>query len=193
MTATHMPHTADIKEQFAYILDYLPNGYAEDTRPIHLRKPLAQSLGSDYFILLELSIKEGERVEIESKVFVGKGERDIVKHVERRLKYEELTHTAEIELPVIIEHIVKENEAKYVEFYNMAQPITTRLHMLELLPGIGKKMMWAIIDERKKGKFKSFREIEERVKGLHHPDKLIAKRIEEEIKDETIKYRLFAK
>jgi len=193
MTTTHAPHTTDIKEQYAYILDYLPNGYSEDTRPIHLRNPLAQSRGADYFILLELSIKEGERVEIESRVFVGKGERDIVKHVERRLKYDELTHTALIDLPPVIEHIVKENEAKYVEFYNNAQPITTRLHMLELLPGIGKKMMWAIIDERKKGKFKGFREIEERVKGLHHPEKLIAKRIEEEIKDETIKYRLFAK
>ncbi|MGA9140773.1 MAG: DUF655 domain-containing protein [Methanocella sp.] len=193
MTTTHAPHTTDIKEQYAYILDYMPNGYSGDTRPIHLRKPVAQGLGADFFILLELSIKEGERVEIESKVFVGKGERDIVKHVERRLRYEELTHTAEIELPPVIESIVKENEAKYVEFYNNAQPITTRLHMLELLPGIGKKMMWAIIDERKKGKFKSFHDIEERVKGLHHPEKLIAKRIEEEIKDESIKYRLFAK
>ncbi len=193
MTTTHAPHTTDIKEQYAYILDYLPKGYRADTRPIHLRKPLAQALGADFFILLELSIKEGERIEIESKVFVGKGERDMVKHVERRLKYDELTHTAKIELPPVIENIVKENEAKYIEFYNNAQPITTRLHMLELLPGIGKKMMWAIIDERKKGKFKSFREIEERVKGLHHPDKLIAKRIEEEIKDESIKYRLFAK
>jgi putative nucleotide binding protein len=193
MTTTHMPHTTDIKEQYAYILDYLPTGHAQDTRPIHLRRPVAQALGADYFILLELSIKEGERVEIESKVFVGKGERDIVKHVERRLKYDELTHTALVELPVIIEKIVKENEAKYIEFYNNAQPITTRLHMLELLPGIGKKMMWAVIDEKKKGKFSGFRDIEERVKGLHHPEKLIAKRIEEEIKDEHIKYRLFAK
>ncbi|HEY3423126.1 MAG TPA: DUF655 domain-containing protein [Methanocellaceae archaeon] len=193
MTTANMPHTTEIKEQYAYILDYLPTGHAEDTRPIHLRRPVAQALGADYFILLELSIKEGERVEIESRVFVGKGERDIVKHVERRLRYEELTHTALIELPVIMEKIVKENEAKYVEFYNNAQPITTRLHMLELLPGIGKKMMWAIIDERKKGKFKDFHDIEERVKGLHHPEKLIAKRIEEEIKDESIKYRMFAK
>ncbi len=193
MTTTHMPHTTDIKEQYAYILDYLPTGHAEDTRPIHLRRPVAQALGADYFILLELSIKEGERVEIESKVFVGKGDRDIVKHVERRLRFDELTHTALVEMPVIMEKIVKENEAKYVEFYNNAQPITTRLHMLELLPGIGKKMMWAIIDERKKGKFNSFRDIEERVKGLHHPEKLIAKRIEEEIKDESIKYRMFAK
>src|SRR5512146_378982 len=107
MTTTHAPHTTDIKEQYAYILDYLPNGYTGDTRPIHLRKPIAQGLGADFFILLELSIKEGERVEIESKVFVGKGERDVVKHVERRLRYEELTHTAEIEMPVVIEQIVK--------------------------------------------------------------------------------------
>jgi len=93
----------------------------------------------------------------------------------------------------MIEKIVKENEAKYVEFYNTAQPITTRLHMLELLPGIGKKMMWAVIDERKKGKFKSFADIETRIKGLHHPEKLMAKRIEEEIQDQNIKYRMFAK
>ena len=126
-------------------------------------------------------------------MFVGKGERDVVKHVERRLSYEELTHSAKIELPYMIEKIVKENEARYVEFYNTAQPITTRLHMLELLPGIGKKMMWAVIDERKKGKFKSFADIETRIKGLHHPEKLMAKRIEQEIQDQNIKYRMFAK
>ena len=188
-----MTHTTDIKEQHAYILDFLPTGHAEDTRPIHLRKPIAQALGAEYFILLELSVKEGARVEIESKVFVGKGERDIVKHVEKRLTYDELTPSARIELPYMIEMIVKENEAKYVEFFNNAQPITTRLHTLELLPGIGKKMMWAFIDERKRGKFKDFAEIETRIKGLHHPDKLIAKRIEQEIQDEQLKYRMFAK
>ena len=188
-----MTHTTDVKEQYAYIIDFLPTGHAEDTRPIHLRQPLAQALGAEYFILLELSVKENARVEIENRVFVGKGERDVVKHVERRLSYEELTHSAKIELPYMIEKIVKENEAKYVDFYNIAQPITTRLHMLELLPGIGKKMMWAIIDERKKGKFKSFADVETRVKGLHHPEKLIAKRIEDEIQDQNIKYRMYAK
>lgn len=190
MTITH---TSDIKEQYAYIIDSLPQGYPDDPRPIHLRKPLAQALGTDYFILLELSVKEGVRVEIETKVFVGKGERDLVKHVERRLKYEELTNSAQVELPYMIERIIKDNEAKFIDFYNNAQPITTRLHMLELLPGIGKKMMWAVIDERKKGKFKSFADLEARVKGLHHPEKLLARRIEEEIKDEHIKYRLYAK
>jgi putative nucleotide binding protein len=188
-----MTHTSDIKEQYAFILDFLPTGYAEDPRPIHLKKPIAQALGAEHFVLLELSVKEGARIEIEEKVFVGKGERDQVKHVERRLTYEELTHGAILELPYILEKTVKDNEQKYVDFYNKAQPLTTRLHTLELLPGIGKKMMWAIIDERKKGPFKNFVDIEARVKGLHHPEKLIAKRIEEEIKDEQIKYRMFAR
>jgi len=31
----------------------------------------------------------------------------------------------------------------------------------------------------------------ERVKGLHYPEKLIAKRVEDELVDDRIKYRVF--
>jgi len=51
--------------------------------------------------------------------------------------------------------------------------------------------MWAILNERKKGPFKSFADLTERVKGLHNPEKLIAKRVEDELMDERIKYRVF--
>jgi len=44
--------------------------------------------------------------------------------------------------------------------------------MLELLPGIGKKLMWGIIEEKKKGKFENFKNLVERVKGLHAPKNL---------------------
>ena len=63
--------------------------------------------------------------------------------------------------------------------------------MLELLPGIGKKLMWAIIDERKKGKFESTAQLVSRVKGLHAPEKLLMNRVLDELKDEHIKYRIF--
>jgi putative nucleotide binding protein len=63
--------------------------------------------------------------------------------------------------------------------------------MLELLPGIGKKLMWGIIEEKKKGKFESFKNLVERVKGLHTPEKLIAHRVMDELKDDNIKYRIF--
>jgi len=93
----------------------------------------------------------------------------------------------------VLERIVLENEEKFVEFFNKAQPLTTRLHQLELLPGIGKKLMWAILDERKKGDFKNFKDITDRVKGLHHPERLIIHRIEEELKDEHVKYKIFTR
>ncbi len=83
------------------------------------------------------------------------------------------------------------DEKRFLSFFNEAYPITTRLHMLELLPGIGKKLMWGIIDEKKKGKFASFKDLVDRVKGLHAPEKLIANRVMEELKDESIKYRIF--
>jgi putative nucleotide binding protein len=51
--------------------------------------------------------------------------------------------------------------------------------------------MWAVLTERKKGPFKSFVELMERVKGLHNPEKLITKRVEDELMDDRIKYRVF--
>ena len=63
--------------------------------------------------------------------------------------------------------------------------------MLELLPGLGKKTMWAVLEERKKGPFATFADLGTRVSAVHRPEKLIAKRIEMEISDPTQKYRLF--
>ncbi len=51
--------------------------------------------------------------------------------------------------------------------------------------------MWAIIEEKKKGPFTSYEDIIKRVPALKHPDKLIAKRIEDELSDPTQKYRIF--
>lgn len=51
--------------------------------------------------------------------------------------------------------------------------------------------MWAILEERRKGAFSDFEDLTKRVKGLHHPEKIIAKRIEEEIIDEDVKYKIF--
>ncbi len=52
-----------------------------------------------------------------------------------------------------------------------------RLHQLELLPGIGKKHMWDIINARKEAEFTSFEDIKNRVSMLAEPVKLIAKRV----------------
>jgi len=178
-------------EEYVYVLDFLPYGYFDDERPIYQRKPLVQAIGEQYFTLLELTVKEGKSPGLQDRLYIGSGERDVVERVNRRLKFEELTHGAQLELPHVIGHIVKQNEGKYVDFFNNATPITTRLHALELLPGVGKKLMWAILEERKKGEFKDFEDLANRVKGLHNPMQLIVRRIIAELKDPRPKYRLF--
>jgi len=177
-------------EDYAYVIDFLPYGHPEDKRPIHRREPLAQLVGENYFTLLEVSIKKDASPLIMDRLYIGKGERDVVNKIKKKLRYDDLTPAAKSELPYVLEHIIKQNEDRFVEFFNKAEPITTRLHQLELLPGIGKKTMWAIIEERKKEPFRSFEDIVKRVR-ITHPVKLIASRIIYELKTPNVKYRLF--
>ena len=179
------------REIYARVIDYMPYGHSDDTRPIYRKKPLVQAVGEDQFILMELSPKRDKFPALYDRIYIGEGEREVIDHVTRRLIYKELSPTAKVELPYIIEMIVKENEERFITAFNEAKPITTRLHTLDLLPGIGKKLMWAVVEERKKKKFAGFGDLSKRVKGLHHPEKILAKRIEEEIADENVKYKLF--
>lgn len=178
------------KEEVAKVLDYLPYGHIADSKS-YQKHPLVQAIGEVNFVLMELTPKEGVVPHVAARVYIGSGERDVIDHVNRRIAYDELSNAAKAELPFAIGNIIEENEPRFVKFFNEAGPITTRMHALELLPGIGKKLMWAIINEKKKGPFKSLKDIPERVKGLHNPEKLLAKRIEEELLDEKVKYRVF--
>jgi putative nucleotide binding protein len=178
------------REEVARVLDYLPYGRAPDTRS-YQKQPLVQAVGETNFVLIEMTPKEGVVPTAGTRVYIGSGERDMIDHVNRRIDYNELSNSAKLELPFEIQRIVLENESRFIRFFNEAGPITTRMHALELLPGIGKKLMWAVLNERKKGPFKNFTDLMERVKGLHGPEKLIAKRVEDELMDDRIKYRVF--
>jgi len=178
-------------EDYARILDHLPQGLPGDRS--FKREPIAYAIGENEFKLFELIPKKDEIIQIGERVYIGKDadKRDKIQHVKRRVGYADLTAAAQSELPFVVAEIVKENEQRFVRFFNDAQAITTRFHMLELLPGLGKKTMWAIIEERKKGPFKSYQDIAERVPSLKHPDKLVTNRIENELADPNQKYRIF--
>jgi len=179
------------KEEYAYILDYLPYGRTDDNRPMYQKKPLAQGVGEKHFVLLEMMTKENAVPKPQDKIYIGEGDGPTIDHIKRRMTFGELTHSGQMELPSVIEKIILSDEKRFLSFFNDAYPITTRLHMLELLPGIGKKLTWAIIDERKKGKFESTAQLVSRVKGLHAPEKLIMNRVLDELKEEHILYRIF--
>ena len=89
--------------------------------------------------------------------------------------------------------IITLNTFIFVKFFNEAPAISTRFHVLELLPGLGKKMMHEILDERRKKPFTSFKEMCDRINFLRSPDKLISKRIELELTDPEQKYRIFTR
>lgn len=179
------------KEDYVWVLDYLPYGSTTDSKPSYQKKPLIQAIGEKHFVLMELVPKENAIPDLQSKIYIGEGDRDIVDHVKHRIGFNDLTNGSQIELPFTLEKIILLDEERYVQFFNDAHPVTNRLHMLELLPGIGKKLMWAIIDERKKGNFTSLNEIHQRIGSLHSPQKMISHRIIDELKDENTKYRLF--
>ena len=63
--------------------------------------------------------------------------------------------------------------------------------MLHLLPGIGKKLMWEILEERNKKPFADFADISTRIKSIPHPEKMIQARIIEELQDKDVKYHVF--
>jgi len=174
------------KEEKAIVLDFLPHGYPLEGRMI----PIAQAIGTNYFTLLQLVPRKGIKLQLKQEVYIGPEKRDEISYILGRLPKEKLTETAKIELQDFITQVVTEREQKFVEFFNKAEPINTRLHQLELLPGFGKKHMQAVLTERKKEPFKNFEDIKKRIKNIPDPKKTIEKRIIEELTGES-KYRLF--
>jgi putative nucleotide binding protein len=179
------------KEVNAIVLDVLLKGHPDDPRPPFKREPVILAMGLEQFKLLELVPKPGVEISLHEQVYIGDGDRPKIERVKRRIRYDELTQTAKGELPFIVEKIVKEREPEFVRFFNTSVPITPKMHMLHLLPGIGKKLMWEIIESREKKQFESFADISARIKSIPHPEKMIIARIMEELQDPEVKYHVF--
>ncbi|THE63626.1 DUF655 domain-containing protein [Salinadaptatus halalkaliphilus] len=175
----------------AVVLDYLAHGLSDDARPQYEKSPAGYALGIDDFTLYEVAFDEEERLTIGSEVTVAPVDaREVVLEC-REVEYGDLSSGAKSELEYVVADLVEENEDRFVDFYNDAQPITLRLHQLNLLPGIGKKLRNGILDERKRKSFESFEELSERVSGLHDPDEILVERIIEELRDDDLKYQTF--
>jgi putative nucleotide binding protein len=179
-------------EDRGIVLDFLLQGHPDDPRPIHLREPIAQILGDTFFTLLEAVPMKDVGLAPHERVYIGKDRRDKVERIRRRIGYDELTAAAKAELPSAVEKLVDEAPERFIEFFNRAVPLTTRFHQLELIPGVGKKLMWNIIEERKQGPFADFKDLTKRVKALSHPGRMVAKRIVMELEGAD-RYRIFVR
>jgi putative nucleotide binding protein len=168
----------------------LPNGYPFDDRPIHLKTPIAQALGKERFVLLELVPKKDVHLKAFQEVYIGEGKRDQIHHISGKLPVDKLTQTAKSELEFVIKDIIKKNESYFIDFFNKARPLGTRMHQLELLPGLGKKHMWEIIEARDDEDFKSFEDLKKRVALMPDPERTLLRRILKEIEGDE-KHRIF--
>ena len=178
------------KEEFAIVLDFLPNGYLNDPRPMFKKTPTVQAIGKNNFTILELVPKKEVFLQPSDVVYIGEKERDKIHHINGRLALHKLTPTAKAEIEPIIKKIINEDQTRFIEFFNKAQPLSTRMHSLELLPGLGKKHMWQILEERRGEPFKNFEDLKKRVKLMPDPEKIIIKRILKELEKEE-KYYIF--
>jgi len=178
--------TTASKEDFGIVLDYLPHGHAFSSD----RNPVAQIVGERNFTLLEVIPKKGIALTVGDKVYIGPDKRDEIHHVAGRIDFSKLTNMAKEELERILEEQVEDREIEFVAFFNKASGITTRLHEFEILPGIGRKHMWRLIEERKKEPFRSFEDIRKRIKLMPDPKKIIIKRIMRELERKD-KYKMF--
>ncbi len=169
------------REEWGIVLDFPPNGYLFDKRPSHLKTPIVQAIGKSHLVLLELVPKKDFSLQPHEVIYIGDGKRDKIHHIIGKLPFERLTSTASAELQYILQEIVTQDEKQFVEFFNKAMPLTTRMHSLELLPGLGKKRMWEILEERKNAPFASFDDIKKRVKLMPDPRAIVIKRIIKEL------------
>jgi putative nucleotide binding protein len=165
------------KEEYAVILDYLPNGYPLERKMM----PIAQAIGKKNLTLLELVPRRGVSLEVGEEAYIGEGKRDKIYYILGRLHREKLSESAKTELEEFITKIVSAREKEFVDFFNKAEAMNKRLHQIELLPGFGKKHMHEILNQRQEKEFESFEDMKTRVQNLPDPHKAVEKRILNEL------------
>ncbi|MHB8568165.1 MAG: DUF655 domain-containing protein [Nitrososphaerales archaeon] len=165
-------------EEYAYVIDFIPQG-----KSIIIKErdgPLVQAIGEERLTLLEILAAGDADFRVGERIPIGKENRSKVVSVLGRLSFDELSAQGLSELHGVIEKMIRENEKRFIEYFNELQPITPRLHALELIPGVGKTFMKQIVNQRDIKKFDNFADLEKRA-GIRDPIKLVAKRIIEEL------------
>ena len=176
-------------DEYAYVLDFNSRGKSSTVRGRD--GIIVTAIGESRLTLLEILGIPNSTFEIGEKIYIGKEGRTKVLSVLGKMEYDKISSSSQSELETVVENIVTDNESKFVEYLNNAQPLTPRIHALELIPGIGKIYMKNMIEEREKKKFESYLDLQERV-GLKEPIKHISERIMDEITGES-RMNLFVK
>lgn len=174
------------------ILDLLIHGHPEEDKPSWAKTPIAQVLTFPDFVLYEVKVNKNSVIEIqEQKTYEEFLNEMKLKEVLKKIDHNDLTSTSKALIQPILEKEVLKYEEEFINFFNNSTSITPRMHALKLLPGVGQKHMWEILEARQRQKFGTFQDISDRT-SISNPTKLIAQRIIKELQRD-VKYYLFSK
>jgi putative nucleotide binding protein len=175
------------REPSMYVLDYMEMGNPTDRHVEHRTNPVVQGIGTKYFTLLEAMPYPMVKINILEKIDLGP-ESKVRKIIP--IRYDDLTSVSRSNLRDAIKKIVLDNEQYFTKFFNIAEPVNIRMHVLELFPGIGKKTVRSFLEERKVKPFENFEDIKNRVKI--DPVEILCERILKEIEGNE-KYYIFVR
>ena len=89
---------------------------------------IVTALGEERLTLLEVLGLDESEFEIGEKIYIGKEGRTKVQSVLGKLDYEQISDSAQTELTNVVSTIVTNNETRFVNYINNAQPLTPRKH-----------------------------------------------------------------
>ncbi len=174
------------------ILDLLMHGHPEEDKPSWAKNPIAQVLTFPDFVLYEVKAYKNSDLRVQDqKTYEEFLNEEKLKEVIKKIDYGDLTNTSKALIQPILEAELLKFEEEFIKFFNNSTSITPRMHALKLLPGIGQKHMWEILEARERQKFVTFQDITDRT-SISNPIKLLASRIIKELQRD-VKYYLFSK
>ena len=171
------------------VIDFYPYGKSLSRRRSEDYNPLAVVVTVDWFQFFDVILNKKSKYSLNDLLELTPTNRKILRT--NHLEYQQLSNSALEVLPKVIVNIISTYESRFIKFLNQAHPLTTQMHQLQLLPGIGQKRLWLILEARKKGNFSTFSDFTSRT-GISDPMSLFLNRILEELKGSQ-KYSLFTK
>ncbi len=171
------------------IIDFFPQGKSLSRKREEDYNPLAVVVTTNGFRFFDVILVKNTKCSLRDTLEITFSNRKILQL--NQIQYDQLSSSSLKIIPEIIKQVVVKTESHYVAFLNQAHPLTTRMHQLQLLPGVGQKRMWTILEARKKALFGNFEDFTKRT-GISDPSSLFSNRIIAEL-EEPPKYRIFTK
>ncbi len=148
-------------------------------------------LGNRKFTPLDLTVKNGQDVELEEKVYFGNDKRNKIENIERWLNEMEFLQASKTVVVSVIKNIILENESFYIDFLNnFAIDEEIKRNTLQKAFLLGQKTIEKLIVANQEKPFTSFEDVKERAR-VGTLIKTIASKIYAEISGKD-KCKLFA-